>query len=125
MITLDAIQLPNGVVWTDEYDWSPTQQAKSYTLTGALVLETSIKLAGRPITLQGRIDSGWVKRSVVEALYAKLDDNVDMTLTYHDNRVFTVRFDHEAKPIDSAPVQDFPIPKDTQPHTLILRLLTV
>lgn len=125
MITLDDVELPNSVVWIDEFDWTPTQQSKSYTLTGALVLETAVKQEGRPITLQGRQDSGWVKRGGIEALYAKLPDNTDMTLTYHDNRTFTVRFDHEAKPIDSQPVQDFPVPQDKHFYTLILRLIEV
>lgn len=125
MITLDTIQLPNSVVWINEFEWTPTQQSKTYTLTGALVIETAQKQAGRPIVLEGRQDSGWVKRNNIDALFSKLSSNDDMTLTLHDNRVFTVVFDHEAKPIESKPIQDFPIPKNAQPYTLILRLLVV
>lgn len=125
MISLDSVQLPNSVVWIDEFDWTPTEQKKSYSLSGALIIETTLKQAGRPITLQGRSDSGWVKRSGIEALYAKLNDNVSMLLTYHDGRQFTVRFDHEAKPIDSKPIQDFPVPMQKHNYTLILKLIEV
>jgi hypothetical protein len=127
-MTLDEVIIPNSVVWIDEFSYSPIQQTKSYTLSGALVLESGVKQAGRPITLEGRVDSGWVNRSIVDALYNKLADNAMMTLTLADNRAFNVRFDHEAKPVDARTVSNLAIPNPantTEPYTLTIRLIEV
>ena len=53
-ITLGALALPSGLVWTDELTWTPVVQSSEYSLTGALLLEISTQLAGRPITLTGQ-----------------------------------------------------------------------
>lgn len=101
-ITLGALVLPSGLVWSDEDAWSPVEQAVAYTLTGALVVEESVKLAGRPITLAGKragnLYTAWVMRGqsflgfsslfdLRSALYAP---GAIYTLTLPDSRAFTV-----------------------------------
>lgn len=102
MITLGALRLPDGLVWADEFDWSPVAQATDYSLSGALLLQESIKQSGRPITLKGQQDGnhytagvmrgqsflGW---SSLDALRAALMvANTTLTLTLHDGRTFRV-----------------------------------
>lgn len=94
-ITLGALALPDGLIWTDEYAWTPVAQATTYTLTGALVVEDAEKQAGRPITLAGAQDgndySAWMTRTQLEALKTALDAaGATFTLTLHDARTFTV-----------------------------------
>lgn len=50
-ITLGALVLPSGLVWSDEFAWTPVAQNIERTLTGALVIEEATKTAVRPITL--------------------------------------------------------------------------
>ena len=66
-ITLGAVTLPQGLVWSDEFDWTPLAQTTEYSLTGALIVEQAEKQAGRPITLVGGIDFAWLTRNDVAA----------------------------------------------------------
>ena len=68
--TLGAIQIPRGLVWADEFAWHPVLREAEYSITGALLLDSSTRLAGRPITLQGSEDAGWLTRTTLLALYA-------------------------------------------------------
>ena len=103
MITLGALVLPDGLIWADEYAWTPVaQQAEERTLTGALVVEEAIKTGGRPITLKGQQDgngsTAWLLRqsafrghTSLEALRAALHAaEATLDLTLHDGRRFRV-----------------------------------
>jgi hypothetical protein len=89
-ITLDSITLPQGLRYADEFAWSPLAQTLEYSITGALIIEQAVKLAGRPITLTGGKEFAWRTRAQVVALKALLDAGDAMTLTLHDARTFTV-----------------------------------
>lgn len=110
-ITLGAFTLPQGLVWADEFDWSPLAQSTEYSLTGALIVEQAEKQAGRPITLVGGREFAWMTRSEVIALKTLLDTGAVMTLTLHDARTFTVL------PASDEPlaVSALPIVKDSGP----------
>ena len=62
------VQLPQDLEWVDEFSWSPIQQSVETSLTGALIIQESTQLKGRPITLQGKDDMGWIPRSIGENL---------------------------------------------------------
>lgn len=49
-----TITLPTDLNWVDEFKWSPVIQSQEYAISGSLVVDDWVKLAGRPITLQGR-----------------------------------------------------------------------
>ena len=34
--TLATIQIPRGLVWVDEHDWTPAETATEYSITDAL-----------------------------------------------------------------------------------------
>ena len=54
---------------TDEQPvWQPVEQAVSYTLTGAMLVDESEKLAGRPLVFSSDENHGWVPYSAVEQL---------------------------------------------------------
>ena len=89
-ITLAALPLPNGLIWSDEFAWSPLAQATEYSLTGALIVEQATKQAGRPITLIGGRTWAWLTRAEAAALKELLNAGDEMTLTLHDSRTFTV-----------------------------------
>ena len=61
-----SVTLPDSLMWSDEFQWAAQEQTVSRSVTGALIVRTALKLAGRPITLAAEDDSsGWVRRAVV------------------------------------------------------------
>lgn len=106
-ITLDAIVLPDTLVWEDEVPWSPVVQSVEYSLTGALIVEEATRQAGRPITLAGQSDSdshtGWMTRNDLLTLRAALTvAGAAFTLTLHDARTFAVI--PRQDPLDAVPL---------------------
>ncbi len=57
-MTLDGIELPDDLLWVDEFDWNPVAQDIERSLTGALMVQEQAKLYGRPITLTGGDEAG-------------------------------------------------------------------
>jgi len=126
MITLDEIELPGQMFWSDEL-WSPVVQQEEYSTTGALILDESEKQAGRPITLGGRDYTCWVTRAVVDLLLAKASvKGTVMTLTLEDEREFQVRFRYESgKAIEANPIY-YRVPAQPEDwYTLTIKLITV
>lgn len=106
---LDGLELPGDLQWTDETAWDPVAQAVTTTLTGALIIEESVREAGRPITLVGVDDagmhSGYVKKSVLDQLLARRTPGRQMGLQLHDGRQFTVTFRyHDGHAVEAVPL---------------------
>ncbi len=108
-ITLGAITLPAGLVWSDETGWSALIQTVEYSLTGALIVQQAVRQAGRPITLVGQSSgndhTAWITRANLLALKTQLDAGSPATLTLHDARTFSViaRLDSDSS-IDTEPL---------------------
>ena len=125
-ITLGGVTLPGDLVWTDEFDWTPVEQSTEYTLGGALVVETGVRLAGRPITLAGADDQGWVTRTTLLALYALAQTpSTGITLELADAREFDVVFRHGGPAIEARQVQRVSPPAAGDYYTVTIRLLEV
>lgn len=100
-----TLTLPDALNWTDEYSWSPVEQTKTYTVTGALLIEEGIKQSGRPITLEGAMDKTWCTRNVVDQLRAwAATINIRLTLTLR-GVTRSVTFNHEGGALEGLPVQ--------------------
>lgn len=103
-----SLTLPDSLDWTDEY-WVPVVQSVDYSLTGAPVVQSSLKSAGRPITLQstmnGALVYGDVSRATLDALQA-MASNPDavLTLTLADETEYTCIFRHTDNAISASPV---------------------
>lgn len=99
-----TVTLPDALNWVDEYTWSPVQQSKTYTTTGALLIEEGVKQAGRPITLEGALDATWCTRALVDQLHAWAQTPaITLTLTLR-GVARTVTFDHERGALQGLPV---------------------
>lgn len=126
-VQLDTLELPVDLVWADEFQYSDIAQQKQRSLTGALIIQESAKLEGRPITLVGGQESAWATREQVLALQALVDtvDN-DMTLTFHGTS-YTVRFDREGgnTPVDASPIVACTNPEMVQYYGITIKLMTV
>lgn len=92
MISLDDVELPNGLQWENEFGWSQIEQSSEYSLDGALHIQQGVKQAGREIKLHGGGGGAWITREKLLELYAlaNVADKV-MTLTLW-GRTFNVMF---------------------------------
>lgn len=120
-----TVELPEDMRWTDEYDWSAVAQTTPvYSLSGAVLIQQGVKLAGRPITLSG--DWVWVNKATVDTLREWSDvPELKMTLTHYDGRKFNVCFRTHEKAISVEPVQ-YSTPEIAEDrYTLTLNLMTV
>ena len=123
-----ALPLPDDLLWADEHAWSPAVASVSYLLTGALLVQSATRQAGRPITLVGPSDMAWVTRATVATLHTWAAAPLAATsgrfeLTLRDARVFTVAFRHADTAIDAEPVLGFPAQSDTDFYRITLRLM--
>lgn len=98
-ITYGTLTLPAGLRWENEFDWSPIAVSQQYTITGALVLHTGTKQAGRPLTLLGGRQFCWAQRSFIEDLQEELSTVTEKTITLDDERQFLVVPDHVNGPL--------------------------
>ena len=125
-----VLLLPDDLLWSDEHSWSPATASVSYLITGALLVQSALRQAGRPMTLTGAQDMAWVTRSCVETLYdwaaAPLGaDSGRFELTRHDARVFTVAFRHAEVPIEAEPVTGFTARSDSDFYRITLKLMQI
>jgi hypothetical protein len=64
-----TVALSEDLVWNDELSWHPVEQTSQRTITGALVIQSALRVAGRPITLQPEDDSSaWLSSAAVTQL---------------------------------------------------------
>ncbi len=118
-----TLTLPGDLDWTDEYEWTPVVQDAGYSLTGALIVESGTKQAGRPITLQSGDDRAWISRADVVQLHAWASvAGQQLTLTLR-GVARTVMFDHAAAPVEAQMVMFYgdPVPEDR--YTITLKIL--
>ncbi len=125
-----VVTLPDDLLWSDEHAWTPVMATVSYLITGALLVQSATRQAGRPITLTGALDMAWVTRSVLTTLYAwaavpLTDSTGRFELTLTDGRVFTVAFRHAETALEAEPVAGFPARSASDFYRLTLRLMAI
>ena len=125
MIALGAVTLPPYLLWQDELSWAKVEQGAEYLLSGSLEIQTGVKLAGRPITLVGEQNRGWIEHSTLLALLALTETPQVLTLDYH-GREFQVRFRFGDGAVSATPIVVRIPPRETDKYNnLIIRLLEV
>lgn len=122
---LGSVSLPNDMTWTDEFDWPTVIRSTEYSLSGALIVDSGQRQAGRPITLAGAADGGWVSRATVEALrVAACALPGAYVLQLADGRSFNVIFAPE-DPIAAEPVVTFSDPGADTWYVATVKLIEV
>lgn len=108
VITLGGVTLPADLAWPDRYAWQAVEVSTEYSLTGALLVQISKKLAGRPITLQGADNRAWATRATVEAVKAlQAVAGAEYTLSLEGGSYTVVIVSVEADPLwDLAPAAE-------------------
>lgn len=121
-----ALELPDDMLWADEFDWRPVVQNTQYTVTGALVVEAAAKQAGRPITLQGGADYAWMPRSTLLTLQQwAAQPGLVLLLSIRGEAARSVVFDHQNGAIRATPIIDYADPGSTDDYAVTLRFLEV
>ena len=105
-LTYDGTTVPisDRLQWTDEYDWSPVEQATAYGTTGKLLVDVALKLAGQPITLVGTDTAAWITRAQCDSLqaWANLPGiTLDLVLRGTTHQVM---FDHAKQGFTAQPI---------------------
>lgn len=130
MITLsyggDVVFLPTDLYWSDEFSWSPVEQEIAYSLTGALLIDTGTRLAGRHITLESLgEDSAWAPRATLEALAAwSAVAGREMVLNLRGTPRNVV-FRHQDGAISAQPVVFYSDPDGADGHLASIRLMEI
>jgi hypothetical protein len=124
--TLAGLPIPRGMVWSDEFGWSRIDKSLEYSLTGAALIDAGVRLAGRPISLQGEVEAGWIKRGALTALQAlaEVDPTAEHALVLADGRAFTVQF-APGLAVEGKPLARPELPVEDYPYIATVRLITV
>lgn len=123
--TSGTINIPDDLAWPDEFAWQAVAAKTTYSITGALLVETGLKLAGRPITLQSDEGTAWLSRADVAALKTLSELAGAAIVLSFRGQTFNVMFNQEASPMDAKPVFDFSDPQNDDFYTVVLRFITV
>lgn len=122
---LGSVSLPADMTWTDEFAWPTVIRSTEYSLSGALIVDSGRRLAGRPITLAGAADGGWVSRATVDALRVLACELPgSFVLTLADERSFNVIFSPD-EPIAAEPVVAFSDPAADTWYVVTIKLIEV
>lgn len=114
------------MVWVDEFGWSRIEKSLEFSLTGAALIDAGVRLAGRPITLQGEVEAGWIRRGALAALQtlAGSDATGAHALVLADGRTFNVQF-APGLPVEGKPIARPELPVENYPYVATVRLITV
>lgn len=127
--TGEIIELNDDLYPSEEHDWSAVAQSQSYTLDGTLLIEQSVRLAGKPYTMQAPDDVAWLTRSTVNALKAERDKlGATFWLDYiADGAVKRIKviFDNSDSAITATPVKGFISPNADDYYNVSLKLLEI
>ena len=120
-----ALTLPADLLWADEFSWSAKQASLSYSLTGALIVQTGLKLAGRPITLQPEDDmTAWMSRA--DLSQAQTWNNSGAALILNIRGVArAVQFRYNETAIDARPVIHYGDTDAGDNYLVTLRLMEI
>lgn len=122
--------LSDDLLWSDEHAWTPAVASVSYLITGALMVQSATRQAGRSVTLVGAPDMAWITRGELDTLYAWAavplgNDTGRFELTLFDGRVLTVAFRHAETAVEAEPVMGFPSRSSADFYRLTLRLMAL
>lgn len=121
-----TLTLPSDLLWTNEYDWPSVKQSTKQLLTGALLVQSAAKLAGREIDLEGGEQYAWAPRSLVDSLYAwTLLPGEVFGLVLRTGPAVNVIFNHEKGALKASPILDFSDPDAADQYQIALRFLKV
>lgn len=123
--TTTTVTLSDDFAFPEQYTWAQLQMQKTYSVTGALIVQTGQKQTGRAITLQGDDQHAWVTRADLATLRTlAATPGIVLTLLFR-GATYSVMFDIESGAIDAVPVADFATEEPTDFFVVTLRFFVV
>ena len=124
------IELDDELYPSDEHEWSSLVSSTKYALDGTMIVEQSIRKAGKPYTMQAPSDMGFLNRSTVNALKAERDKlGATFWLDYRaDGQVKRVKVIFDTTGDDAVtakPVKEFVSPSLDDLFIVTLKLLEI
>lgn len=98
MITLNGIVLSDSMTWLERYAYQPVLQQARRTIGGRLKLNSVLLSQGQPITLQATETSGWMDRTVGDALQLIAQTTDGVYVLNFNGVLYNVAFRHYEKP---------------------------
>ncbi len=121
-----SLALPDDLNWVDEHAWTAATARVEYLLTGALLIESAARQAGRPITLSAAPDLAWVPRSTIDQLHQLAQaPQRRLRLALPDGRTLNAAFRHADGALEAEPVLGFASASPDAWYRLTLRLIEV
>lgn len=125
-----SLELPEDLLWTDEFLWAAVAQSTQRGIDGHLIVDAMERMGGRPITLMGDGDSAWITRAdmlTLKAWAAIAGQQFELDVR---GDVWTVIFDHgdaeDARSMGLAPVVDYSDMQDGDYYcSLVLRFIEI
>lgn len=123
---LNDIQLPAGLIWSDEHSSASVAQTVRRALNGSPVVYYAGLTAGRPITLESGEDTGWLTYEQVQAIAPlAASPGAVFPLTIR-GQTFQVMFRHQDAPaFDARPIFPFAAPKPGDYYIAAIKLMTI
>lgn len=126
MIVLDGIQLPTGLLWSDEWAASNVAQTVRRTLDGGLVVFYGQMSGGVPITLESEPEAGWLTRAQVEAVALRAASPGGIYTLDLRGQTRQVMFrHHDAPAFDAKPLVPLANPQAGDFYLATIKLMTV
>lgn len=124
------IELDDELYPSDEHEWSSLVSSTKYALDGTMIVEQSVRQAGKPYTMQAPNDMGFLTRSTVNALKAERDKlGATFWLDYRaDDQVKRVKVIFDTTGDDAVtakPVKDFISPSLDDLFIVTLKFLEI
>lgn len=122
-----TISLHPDLRWSDENNWFPVEQSVQRTVTGAMIVSSAARVAGRPITLEPESDtSAWMPASTIALLegFAGVPGRV-MQLTLRGTTRDVIFRHHDGTALESTPVVHYSDVESGDWYLATLRLMEI
>lgn len=127
--TGDVLVLSDSLYPEGEHDWSAIVSNTKYALDGTMIVEQSVRQAGRPYVMQAPDGHGVLSRTTVNALKSERDKlGATFWLDYlADGAVRRVKviFDTTGEAIEANPIKGSTSPELTDYYNVTLRFLEI
>jgi hypothetical protein len=122
-----TVTLHPDLRWADENQFNTVEQTIQRTVTGALIVSSAARIAGRPITLQPEDESSaWMPQSTLDALrnFAVVPGRV-MQLTLRGTSRDVIFRHHDGVALEAVPVVHYNDQDSADWHRITLRLMEI
>lgn len=129
-VTGEVITLSDSLYPLDEHEWSAIAETRKYALDGTLIIEQSVRKAGRPYTMQAPAGHGVLTRATVNKLKSERDilgatHWLDYLADGAVKRV-KVKFDNSSDDaIKAVPVKDSTSPELSDYYNVSLKFIEI